>query len=91
MRLPCLLPARMAMRAETPFPGPGAVTLNLAFGRNFPLGERRRSIDFRFESNNVLNHANYTSYYTVVNAVDYGLPSAAGAMRTLDVVVRLRF
>ena len=72
-------------------PGPGAVTLNLAFGRNFSLGERRRSIDFRFESNNVLNHVNYTGYYTVVNSVDYGLPSGAGAMRTLDVVVRLRF
>jgi hypothetical protein len=34
---------------------------------------------------------NYTSFYTVVNAVNYGLPSAAGAMRTMDVVVRFRF
>lgn len=72
-------------------PGPGLFNLNLAFARSFPLGERRRSVEFRFESNNVLNHVNYTNLYTVVNAVNYGLPSAAGAMRTLDVVMRLRF
>lgn len=71
-------------------PGPGLVSLNLAFGRFFSLSERRR-LEFRVEGNNVLNHVNYTSLYTVVNAVNYGLPSAAGAMRTLDAVVRFRF
>ncbi|MBV8708974.1 MAG: hypothetical protein JO028_17415, partial [Acidobacteriaceae bacterium] len=71
-------------------PGPGLVNLNLAFARSFNLSERKR-IEFRIESNNVLNHVNYTSYYTVVNAVTYGLPLAAGSMRTLDAVVRFRF
>ena len=71
-------------------PGPGLFSLNLAFARSFTFRERRR-LEFRVESNNVLNHVNYTNLYTVVNAVNYGLPSAAGAMRTLDVVLRLRF
>lgn len=71
-------------------PGPGLFTVNLAFARSFQFAERRR-IEFRVESNNVLNHVNYTNLYTVVNAVNYGLPSAAGAMRTMDAVVRLRF
>jgi hypothetical protein len=71
-------------------PGPGLVNLNLAFARSFNLTERKR-IEFRIESNNILNHVNYTSYYTVVNAVTYGLPSTAGSMRTLDAVVRFRF
>ena len=71
-------------------PGPGLFSLNLAFGRSFNLAERRR-VEFRFESNNVLNNVNYTNLYTVVNAVNYGLPSAASAMRTLDIVVRFRF
>jgi trimeric autotransporter adhesin len=71
-------------------PGPGLFNLNIAFARSFTLKERRR-IEFRVESNNVLNHVNYTSYYTVVNAVNYGLPSTAGSMRTLDAVVRFRF
>ncbi len=80
----------MEMREETQFQVPGSFNLNLAFARSFNLSERRR-VEFRVESNNVLNHVNYTSYYTVVNAVTYGLPSAAGSMRTLDAVVRFRF
>ena len=71
-------------------PGPGLFNLNVAFARSFNLSERRR-LEFRVESNNVLNHVNYTGYYTVVNSVNYGLPSASGAMRTLDAVVRFRF
>jgi trimeric autotransporter adhesin len=71
-------------------PGPGLFNLNLAFARSFTFNERRR-LEFRIESNNVLNHVNYTNLYTVVNAVNYGLPSAASAMRTLDAVVRFRF
>lgn len=71
-------------------PGPGTFNLNLAFARSFNLSERRR-LEFRLESNNVLNHVNYTNLYTVVNAVNYGLPSAAGSMRTLNAVVRFRF
>ena len=71
-------------------PGPGLINLNMAFARSFNLSERRR-IEFRVETTNILNHANYTNLYTVVNATDYGLPSAASAMRTIQAVVRLRF
>jgi hypothetical protein len=71
-------------------PGPGLVNVNLAFARSFNLAERRR-LEFRIESNNVLNHVNYTSLYTVVNALNYGLPSEAGSMRTMQAVVRFRF
>lgn len=71
-------------------PGPGTVSLNAAFARSFNLSERRR-IEFRVETTNLLNHVNYTNLYTVVNAVDYGLPSAAAGMRTVQAVVRLRF
>jgi len=72
-------------------PGPGLVSLNVAVGRTFSFGDTRRRLEFRVEGNNVLNHVNYTSLYTVVNAVNYGLPSAAGSMRTLNAVVRFRF
>ena len=41
-------------------PGPGVVSLNLAFARSFTFAERRR-LEFRVESNNVLNHVNYTA------------------------------
>ena len=72
--------------------GPGTVSVNLAFARSFTLSEAsRRRLEFRVETNNVLNHVNYTGLYTVVNSVNYGLPSSAGGMRTLDAVVRFRF
>jgi hypothetical protein len=73
-------------------PGPGLVSLNLAFARSFTLSESsRRRLEFRFEANNVLNQVNYTNLYTVVNAVNYGLPSTAAGMRTVDAVLRFRF
>jgi hypothetical protein len=71
-------------------PGPGLFNLNVAFARSFNLAERKR-LEFRVETNNVLNHVNYTNLYTVVNATNYGLPSAASAMRTMQAVVRFRF
>jgi hypothetical protein len=71
--------------------GPGMVALNAAFGRSFQFGDTRRRLELRFEANNVLNQVNYTNIYTVVNASNYGLPAAAGAMRTLDAVLRFRF
>jgi len=72
-------------------PGPGLVSVNAAFGRSFQFGDTRRRLEFRAEANNVLNQVSYTNYATVVNATNYGLPTAASAMRTLDIVMRFRF
>ena len=72
-------------------PGPGLVSVNAAFGRSFQFGDTRRRLEFRAEANNVLNQVNYANYGTVVNATNYGLPSAASAMRSLDIVMRFRF
>jgi hypothetical protein len=83
-------PSQWGDAGRNVIPGPGTFSINLAFGRSFPLSERRR-IEFRVEGNNVLNHVNYTSLNTIVNSVNYGLPTAAGSMRTLDAVLRLRF
>ena len=71
-------------------PGPGLFSVNAALARSFTFAERRR-IEFRIESTNTLNNVNYTNLYTVVNAANYGLASSAGAMRTLQAVVRFRF
>jgi hypothetical protein len=68
------------------------ISLNATFGRTIQFGDSaRRSLDIRLSANNVLNHVNITSWGTVVNSASYGLPSAAGAMRTLSLSVRLRF
>jgi len=72
-------------------PGPGLFSLNLSFGRSFQFGESRRRLEFRAEGTNVLNNVNYTSLNTVVNATNFGWPTAAGTMRQLSAVVRFRF
>ncbi|HUK17019.1 MAG TPA: TonB-dependent receptor, partial [Bryobacteraceae bacterium] len=72
-------------------PGPNLLSLNTAFGRSFQFGDSRRRLELRLEANNLLNQVNYTNIYTVVNAINYGVPSAAGSMRTLSAVLRFRF
>lgn len=71
-------------------PGPSSVTLNASFGRGFGLGERR-NLEFRFDANNILNHVNISSFGTTLNSTNYGLPLAAGAMRSMSVTMRFRF
>jgi hypothetical protein len=71
-------------------PGPGMFVMNLSLSRSINLGERRR-FEMRGDGTNIFNHVNITNLGTVVNAVNYGLPTAAGAMRTLSVSLRFRF
>ena len=40
-------------------PGPGLVSVNVAFGRSFQFGDTRRRLEFRAEANNVLNQVNF--------------------------------
>ena len=73
-------------------PGPGTFSMNAAFGRSFQLGENtRHRLEGRVEANNVLNHVNITSYGTVVNSANYGLATAAGNMRSIQLTLRFRF
>lgn len=85
------LPGQYGNAGRNTIPGPSLVSLNLGFGRSFQFGESRRRLEFRAEATNVLNHVNYTSYNTVVNATNFGLPVAAGNMRQLSAVIRFRF
>ena len=45
--------------------------------RSFTLSDRKR-LEFRVSSDNIANHVNYSSIATVVNALNYGLPTATG-------------
>ena len=40
---------------------------------------------------NLLNHVNYNSIGTVVNAVNYGLYTGTAQMRSMSITMRLRF
>ena len=71
-------------------PGPQQLVFNLSLARSIDLGERRR-LEFRLDTKNFTNSVYYTAYGTGVNASNYGLATAAGAMRTLTFTTRFRF
>ena len=66
------------------------LALNASLSKSIPLQERKR-LEFSINATNVLNHVNLTSFGTVVNSSNYGLVTAAGGMRTIQVVARFRF
>lgn len=70
--------------------GPMQFSLNASAGRVFRLSDRK-SIDLRFDSTNVLNHVSFTSWNTVFGNAQFGLPTAAGQMRTMQATLRFRF
>ena len=84
------LPGLFGNAGRNTIEGPGTFSLNSSVGRSINLTERRR-LEFRAEASNLTNHVNFTNLATVVNASNYGLPVAAGGMRTLNLVIRLRF
>ncbi len=70
--------------------GPTQFTLNVSAGRLFRISERR-SFDLRVDSTNLLNHVAFSSWNTTVGSPLFGLPAAAGAMRSLQANLRFRF
>jgi hypothetical protein len=86
-------PGELGDAGRNTIPGPWSWALNSAFGRYFTLGGEgsRKRIELRLETNNTLNHVNITNVNTVVGSALYGLPTTAGAMRTVDINIRFRF
>jgi len=70
--------------------GPAQLVLNASLGRAFRWKDRFH-IDLRFDSNNVLNHVTFTSWNTTITSAQFGLPTAANAMRSVQTSLRLRF
>ena len=70
--------------------GPGQFALNASVTRTFRLNERV-SMDLRVDSTNVLNHVTYPGWNTTVHSSQFGLPSRANGMRTLQPSLRIRF
>jgi hypothetical protein len=49
------------------------------------------NLDIRIDATNMLNHAVFTGWNTVVNSTTFGLPAQASQMRTVQATARLRF
>jgi hypothetical protein len=70
--------------------GPVQFALNASLARTFRWGDRLNA-DLRVDSTNALNHVTYTSWNTTVGNAQFGLPTSANAMRSMQVTLRVRF
>jgi trimeric autotransporter adhesin len=71
--------------------GPFRVSFNAALNRAFRFGDTRRQLQLRLSATNALNHVAITSFGTTVNSATYGLPTAATATRTVQLLMRFSF
>jgi hypothetical protein len=70
--------------------GPSQFSLGTSMARTFRLNSRF-NLDLRVDSTNFLNHPTFTSWYTTVTTAQFGLPTTANGMRSLQTTLRLRF
>jgi hypothetical protein len=71
-------------------PGPSRFSMNLSLTRSFHATERHH-IEMRIEGSNITNTAIFTNFATVLNALNYGLPTTALPMRSFKATVRYKF
>lgn len=83
-------PGRWGNAGRNSITGPVQFTLNASMGRTFRLTDRL-NLDLRVDSTNALNHVTYTSWNTTINNAQFGLPTAANAMRSMQLMMRVRF
>ena len=70
--------------------GPSQFSLNFSLGRVFQMTDKL-SLDFRVDATNALNNVTYPNWNTTVGSAQFGLPTTANAMRSLQTTVRVRF
>jgi hypothetical protein len=72
--------------------GPDQFAMSASFARTFRFKDRY-NLDARIDATNVLNHVTFSAYNTTVNSPQFGLfnPATAGAMRSVQTTIRLRF
>jgi hypothetical protein len=70
--------------------GPAQFSLDGALQRTFRPG-KRYFLDARFDATNLMNHAVYSNWNTIVGNTQFGLPVSVNPMRSLQGTFRLRF
>ncbi len=84
------LPGEWGNAGRNSITGPAQFAFNASMGRTFRLNDRF-NLDLRVDSTNALNHVTFVSWNTTANSAQFGLPTAANAMRSMQTTLRLRF
>jgi hypothetical protein len=66
--------------------GPAQFLLNASMSRTF-----HENLDLRLDSTNALNHVTFTNWNAVASSSQFGLPTAANNMRSVQATLRWRF
>ena len=70
---------------------PGAVNLDFSLGKSFPLGSEKRTLQFRVESFNVLNHPNFGYPDSGLGDPSFGAISNTANYRSREIQFGLKF
>ena len=70
--------------------GPSQFSLNASLGRTFRMSDRI-TLDLRVDAANALNHVSFTAWNTNVTNAQFGLPTGANSMRSVQTTLRMRF
>jgi hypothetical protein len=84
------LPGQWGNAGRDSITGPAQFSLNASMARTFRLSDRLTS-DLRIDSTNPLNHVTFQSWNTTFGNAEFGLPTAANAMRSLTTRFIVRF
>ncbi|MBI2686543.1 MAG: TonB-dependent receptor [Acidobacteria bacterium] len=83
-------PGRWGNAGRNSISGPSQFSLNSSIGRTF-RGTERFSVDMRLDASNALNSVRFPSWNTIVGNAQFGLPTTASPMRTVQLTLRTRF
>ncbi len=70
--------------------GPDEFTMNASLARTFRLSDKL-NLDARIDATNAINHVTYSGWNTAVTSPQFGLPTAANSMRSVQTTFRVRF
>ena len=72
--------------------GPCTISWNMSLAKTFRFGpEGRHRVDARWEVQNLTNTVNYSGVGTSLGSRYFGEVTSAGAMRTMDLMIRFNF
>jgi hypothetical protein len=72
--------------------GPGAFTINSGLSKTIQFGhDGLRHLDLSWNTNNLLNHVNYSGLSTVLGSTTFGQVTVAGALRSMSFTTRVNF
>jgi len=70
--------------------GPSQFSLDASMTRTFRL-RSKVNLDLQIAATNALNHVTYSGWIPNTNSTQFGLPSEANSMRSVQTALRLRF